>query len=369
MDNIYFQYEGAAQMKGELSSVDLRVLVRELRAALSGLRLDKAYQVGGRELVFKFYGRGSVDVVVAPNFMCLTRFKRQTPKMPSSFSMQLRKNLAGSQVIDVRQHGFDRIVEFEFEGKIVVVELFSKGNLILCDKGYKILGLLDWQKWKDRTLGVGQTYSYPPAVVDPYSIGFDEFKNLMEESGKKAASTLATRLSLGGYYAELVCKNAHVDAKAGYGEYSVEGLWESFKSFLDEVDGEVRARATGDNVTPFGGEGTEFTTYNEAVDEYFSKMQASDELHEAETVADDKRKKYVEIHVRQVKALDDARRMSLEGKAVGDLLYQRMDEMKEVLDYVRKERRNGVGDGEILAGLKKWDFVKGLKGYELTLEL
>jgi predicted ribosome quality control (RQC) complex YloA/Tae2 family protein len=166
-------------VKSELSSVDLRVLVKELRPRLIGMRLDKAYQVGRKELVLKLFGRGSADFVVAPNFMCVSSYKRPAPKTPSSFSMQLRKHLSAAFIRDVVQHGFDRIVEVHFDGHILVLELFSRGNVIFCDKQMKILGLLEWQRWKDRMLGVGKTYEYPPSVVDPFVVDEEGFRQMM----------------------------------------------------------------------------------------------------------------------------------------------------------------------------------------------
>ncbi|MBU0761691.1 MAG: NFACT family protein [Candidatus Altiarchaeota archaeon] len=356
-------------MKKELSSVDLRILCRELNDILSGMKVDKAYQVGKRDFVLKFFGRGSVEVVVAANFMCATKYKRPAPKTPSSFAMQLRKNLGGAAVMSVSQHGFERIVEVEFQSNILVIELFSKGNVILCDRDYKIIGLLDWQKWRDRVLGVGKTYSYPPAVVNPYTLDLNSFTKIFSDSKKPAAATLATRLSLGGFYAEKICEDAEVDGGEMPDAESIKLLWKSLEVLLKKVDGKIEACILGDNISPFGGSEHVYTSFNDAVDEYFSSKQALDANDALAVEVQEKKNKYEDIYGKQVIALEDAKKTVVDRSNAGDLIYQNMTELNEVWEYVRAARKQGLTESEINVGLKKWDFVVGLEGFELTVEL
>eukprot|EP00804_Cyclotella_cryptica_P012419 CCRYP_010860-RA/>CCRYP_010860-RA protein AED:0.03 eAED:0.03 QI:201/1/1/1/0.5/0.33/3/3439/689 len=67
--------------------------------------------------------------------------------MPSSFAMKLRKHLRSLRLENVSQLGnLDRVVDFRFgSGKSahhVILELYGRGNLILTDGEYAILGLL-----------------------------------------------------------------------------------------------------------------------------------------------------------------------------------------------------------------------------------
>ena len=62
-------------MKTQLTSVDLRFLTRELADTISGARIDKAYQLGEKELKVRFHAvnRGSMDLVLAPGYAALKR--------------------------------------------------------------------------------------------------------------------------------------------------------------------------------------------------------------------------------------------------------------------------------------------------------
>ena len=67
--------------------------------------------------------------------------------MPSSFAMKLRKHLRSLRLENISQLGnLDRVVDIRFgsgqNAHHVILELYGRGNLILTDGEYKILGLL-----------------------------------------------------------------------------------------------------------------------------------------------------------------------------------------------------------------------------------
>ncbi|MFH0863190.1 MAG: NFACT family protein [Candidatus Altiarchaeota archaeon] len=347
----------------------MRVLSGELRQQLIGCGVDKAYQIGRKEIVLKLFGRGSHEFVAAPNFICLTKYKRPAPKDPSSFVMQLRKHLSGKVIRDFSQHGFDRIVEFHFDEHILVFELFSRGNVLLLGRDMKILGLLEWQRWKDRMLGVGKTYEYPPLGIDPFEIGAQRFREVMASSERGVAASLATRMGLGGSYAESVCAGAGIDTKASYADVDGGVLWSAFRAFLERVGGGVDARISDGNVTPFGGEGEQYPSFNEAVDEYFSRLEDTQASDVQDTKTEDRRIKIAEVLRKQEDAYGRAKVEARDEKIRGDLIYQRMGELNAVIAYVRDARKSGLSDGEILKGLQPYGIVKGLKGYSLSLDI
>ena len=208
-------------MKTQLTSVDIHILARELNNTLNSSRIDKAYQLGKKELKLKVHvsGLGSLELIIAPGYVCTTQFPREVPRDPSSFAMQLRKNLKGAFIREVRQHNFDRIVEFLIEKRdekfTLICEFFSRGNVILCDGCGKIIGLIEWQRWKDRKLGVGQVYDYPPGTKNPLEIDSSLFREILCSSKKKLVVMLATGLGLPGIYAEEVCLISGIDNACG----------------------------------------------------------------------------------------------------------------------------------------------------------
>ena len=375
-------------MKGELNGVDVHVLCRELDGLLSGGRFDKAYQFGGKELLVRVYrsGAGSFDVVITPKYFCASGYSRRVPEKPSSFAMQLRKVLEGGFLSGVRQRDFDRIVEFSFDVKgaryFLVAEFFSSGNVFLLDANRKILGLFEWQRWKDRTLGVGKTYEYPPAVANPLRITEADFKALMS-SDKGVAAAIASLTSIGGFYAEEVCARAGVDRKAradGLSDGQLEGLWLAFRKVLAESEGArkpaiICAGGKPAEVVPIecvkmsGLERKDFQSFNAAVDEYFSLKEGEDGRASSEGVLEKKRERLDAVLRQQREALERMNAEVVEEHAKGDAIYARIGEIEEVARFIREARSKGVSDADILEQLKARGFVKGLDKFELTLEL
>ena len=68
-----------------------------------------------------------------------TDFDRETGKnnIPSSGTMKMRKHLRNKRLVDIKQLGLDRVVEFTLENQnerlYLILELFVRGSLVLCD--------------------------------------------------------------------------------------------------------------------------------------------------------------------------------------------------------------------------------------------
>jgi predicted ribosome quality control (RQC) complex YloA/Tae2 family protein len=183
------------------------------------------------------------------------------------------------------------------------------------------------------------------------------------------AATLATKLGLGGIYAEVVCHEAGIDPGASYADVDQGRLWIAFATFLRRVDALPEARVTPDNLTPFGGGGDVYPTFNEAVDEYFSRMQTQDEVDEGDSKAVEKRRHIEEILAKQQEALKRALIDAEEERMRGDLLYQRIGEVSAVMARVRQLKKEGLGNDEIVGRMMESGIVTGLDGYNLSLEL
>jgi len=341
-------------MKSRLSSIDVRILSKELHEGLTSARVDKIYQISKRELKIKLHraGHGSLDLIVAPNFLCLSRYSRPAPKDASSFSMQLRKHLSGGFIRDVKQHGFDRILEIAIDNKgknyILIIELFSKGNVLLLDSDKKIIGLLEWQKWKHRKLGVGQVYEYPPEGVDTSAIDAGEFGMILSGSEKGIASTLATGLGLGGLYAEELCMNSEIDKdkiSKNLDEKKKKILFKSLRKLLDRElspmvvlkDGEMTDIIPFELETYKNFEQKGLESFNDAVDEYFSRQEFEEKEDKAESGFEEKLKRLQEIEQGQRKSLEELGEKSDEYRKVGDLIYQNLQDVESVMERVKKK--------------------------------
>lgn len=384
-------------MKEALTSVDVYFLVEELAGKLVNARVDSVYEAGGRTIVFEVFksGEGKSSFVVAPHFLCVSQYKRDKPKHPSSFVMQLRKKLKGCYIRSIIQHAFDRIVEVELEGKdakyVLVLEVFSKGNILLLDEERKILGLLEWQKWRDRKLGVKQAYEHPPETVNALSLSGEEAAEILASSERDLVRALAVECGLGGLYAEEVCARAKVEKSLKARELggAQERVIDSFYSLVGDVSSRkispkiiLEAGAPKDvvalNLKVYeDAESKAFDSFNDAVDEYFSVREVSEKNQAFESKYEKEKSKLEKRLADQEKALekagDDAEKLRL----VGDQIYARMHEIEGTVKQVMKARRDGLSDDEIVArfkegaakGIPEAKLVKDLKKTELVLKL
>ena len=203
-------------MKGQMSSFDVARIVAELRPYI-GSRARKSYHPHWEQVVLRLNPKeeASVDlVVVRGKRIYLSRRDRPMPPNPSSFSMLMRKHLMNGRFVDVRQHGFDRIITLDFETgdglKSLVIEMFRDGNVLLLDSEGVIIQPLTNVKYAKRVLKRGENYEFPPAQVDPRTLTVEELAPLLAASDADIVRTLASRANLAGAYAEAICGIAEI---------------------------------------------------------------------------------------------------------------------------------------------------------------
>ncbi|ODS42927.1 MAG: hypothetical protein MSIBF_06615 [Candidatus Altiarchaeales archaeon IMC4] len=381
-------------MKDRLTAVDVFFLVRELDEKLKNSRVDKIYQLSKQELKLRFHvsGEGTQELIIAPNYLCLTNYPREVPTRATSFAMQLRKNLSGAFLRGIKQHEFDRIVIFDIEGKYekyeLIVEVFGDGNVFLCRDG-KIAGLLNWQKWKDRTLGVGQEYVYPPAAKNPLKESFEDFARDIKKSEKNAASTIATDVGVGGIYAEAICMEAGVENKKSAAELSdseITRLFKSFKNLLEKLTHPTPEIVVKDgieqDVLPIGilpykdCERIPFETFNEAVDEFFSKKDMVRESGKEKTSFKKDLAKLENVLEKQEETIRGLEEKSGQYHEAGDAIYRHYNDIESLLSAIRCGRKKGLSDTEISKKLEEAKrngvagaaLFGGLKGNDVVVE-
>ena len=141
----------------ELTSLDLSILMEDFKE-LEGGHVQKVYQ-RGQELTLEVYipGEGKERLIVGTSHAFLSKYKRDNPMKPPGFCMELRKHLG--KIEEIKQQGFDRLLELKSGDVKLICEIFGKGNFILV-KEDKIIGALRQEDWADRSIEVGEKYVY-----------------------------------------------------------------------------------------------------------------------------------------------------------------------------------------------------------------
>lgn len=204
-------------MKKNLSSLEIHYMLKELKL-LVGQKIDQIYHPSKKEILLQFHvtGKGKQLLrIIAGNFFFLTDSKEKHEE-PSGFCMFLRKHLSNSRLRDIKQLKSERIVELTFEKKeykrILIIEFFGKGNIILVDPGYKVLSAVEFHKWKDREIKSKLIYQYPKSKIDIFRLQLKSFKEAISTSDRgNIVKALAVEFGNGGTYSEEICLLSNLD--------------------------------------------------------------------------------------------------------------------------------------------------------------
>lgn len=265
----------------ELTSLDLSILMDDIQKLEQG-HVQKVYQ-RNNELTLEVYipGDGKERLIIGTDHVFLSNYKRDNPKRPPGFAMELRKHLG--RIDSVTQRGFDRILEIESGDTRLICEVFGKGNFILV-KDQKIIGALRQEEWADRDILVGEEYVYPEPAPDPREMS-DYIENLSEG---ELVRRIASDLSLGGTYSEEICERTGVDKTVDVSELGederkrinaeIQNIIERERYpviYYDE-DG-FPDRAAPFRLETYKGEEESFDSFSRALDEYYYTREKKEE--------------------------------------------------------------------------------------------
>lgn len=328
----------------QLSSLDVLYLAREL-AALEDAYLDRIYEVEPGEFLFRIRHpqRGRQALLLRPGaFAGLVAEPPETPQSPTSLATVLRKHLEGARIRRIDQHDFDRVLVFHLDERgqalRLVLELFGKGNLILVDPDDKIRLAQFTQTFKDRTIRRGEPFRFPPARVNPLTLGRAEFDRLTGRSERDAVRFLALDLALGGDLAEELLHRAHVakDRKiAGLTETEREGIWKAWQAIIHSppqpgfarLNGEARIEAIPYTAPEFG---TQERTATASLSEAIAQAR-SHERREAPPPVDEERARLQRQLEHQRKGIESLRLEAAEWEARAEAAYARYAELNAAL--------------------------------------
>lgn len=377
-------------MKEEMSSVDIRYIVRELQW-LVGSRVDKVYH-DGDEVRFKLRTKeGRADLILeAGKRFHLTSYIKEAPKQPSSFTMLLRKHLGGGFIDAIEQHQFDRIVKIRIGDYTLIGELFRRGNIILVDSENRIVAALRYEEYKDRAIKPKEEYKFPPARENPLEVSFERFLELMrEEPELELVRALARKLNMGGMYAEEISLRAGFEKTTPVKELSDEDLKrvydEMIRTFNDEPKPNIVFKdGVMHDVVPIelkiyeGFEKRYFPTFSEALDEYFGKITLEKAKIEQTKKLEEKKRALMATLRKQEEMLKGFEKAMRENQEIGDLIYANYTLIERLLEEFRKatetlgwdEFKKRIEEGK-KAGNKVALMVKGMDPKEkaVTIEL
>jgi predicted ribosome quality control (RQC) complex YloA/Tae2 family protein len=356
----------------QLSSLDMHFLLKELKE-LEGSRVDKVYNHGKESVYIQFHksgvGKKILRIVVGKSvFFAVAKSIDETP---SGFCMALRKHLEGKFIDSIVHLEPERIFLLSFKSKDDVrklyLEFFGKGNVILCSD--VIIDCLIKHKFRDRAILPKEVYKHPSMEYNVFNLKKIDVADLLKNSKKdKVVSSLAVELGLGGVYSEEVCLLSGVDKSTipkKINEDENKKLINAIKKILKSKnkaqivfdDKEVVGVVPVDLEIYKGYSGKKFSSFSEALDEYFTKelklVQKEDSAHVKKI---DELKRIIE---EQKETLTSMEKKEIENREKGEIIYNNYALIKEVLDEVNKASKK-----------HSWEEIKKkLKGHKVVKDL
>ncbi|MCD6495951.1 MAG: NFACT family protein [Candidatus Aenigmarchaeota archaeon] len=345
----------------ELKSLDFHFIIRELRESVLGGKFRKVYQYGTKsnKFLFEIYvsTKGNFWLYSDSEKMFLAQQKQQAPETPPNFCMFLRKHLAGATIKDIRQHGFDRIIEIETESSILIFEFVPPGNLILCDRFMNVIMPLSIQKWKDRDIVPKRPYRYPPENVNPYNISLETFRNIISK-GDVVVSTVA-RMGFGSVYANEICALSDVEKNKPCSELSkaeAESLYSAIRNMgkrhLQPVTYEDGTVFPFPLITKKEAVKGKWSSFSAPLSEMFSEETKQVVQEQENKVVDEKKGKIERIIQRQKASVEKMKEKRLSEKEKADTIYRFYGTVEDILNGIQKAKAAGMTWSEIKERVK-----------------
>lgn len=304
-------------MKTTFTTVDLLAIVAELQERVIGMRVVQVYDVDSKTYLIKLQKPDQKCMLLVESGARLHTTEYEWPKSPapSGFSMKLRKHLRNKRIEAVQQLGVDRIVDLTFgSGEAqhhVILELYDRGNIVLTDHSYTILNILRPRKeGEDVRFAVHETYPADRPRLPKSPLSTEDLKNALSsakentplkkilnplldcgggvldhellEAGFRTGAKLGQDLKINDDLTQL--HKAATRAQAVVTEWAKRPFQEGY--IIKKIEQRKKGDGTMEEVPiyqefmPFlfaqyaQSPNERFPTFNEACDEYFSKMEA-----------------------------------------------------------------------------------------------
>lgn len=260
-------------------------------------------------------------LIILPEFGFFISERNYEGLDPSEFTRQIKRHLENSKIIDIRQHGFDRIIEIETNKHMLIVEFFGDGNLILTEKpNKKILIALKMRSWRHRAIRHNIEYSYPPSYFNPFELNLEQLANHLKD--KEFSSVMIKDFGFGNEITEAICRKLMINRNE-----KLQARIQEFYDFLKNIDSWFR----------------DMDNYNDlAIDEYEKDVELV-----KNKPYDEKRQKFLAIKGKQIERLKDLEEEKQKYQNYIDNLNEKVDYFYDVLTKFWKLKDNKEKHEEI----------------------
>ena len=273
--------------KRSLTLLDVLAITRELRELLVNCYIDKVYRYDSGLLLRIRKESEKLHLIATRHRIGLTRYVSEEERKRDPVLKNLIERV---RIVDVHNPRIDRLVCVHLSnGMRLVFELIEPMNVVLVDQDEKVRWCLHSYEGKDRKVQPGLKYVLPPRqFLDVMECSPEAF--LSQISGQKFLKTAARVLGVGVELVREACAEEGIECDDVLDRDASLRVLQRVRDIIRRVlEGSLEPRIYAREgryvtVTPIrfviydGFEELRFRTFNEAVDEYFRKL----ELEEAE---------------------------------------------------------------------------------------
>ena len=198
-----------------LAGIELAFLVKEISEKTRDYYVNNIYSINQNSILFKLHHPEKPDLflVVSSIGMWFTTIKIDALE-ENKLVKRLRDDLLRLKLVKIEQIGVERIAYLTFSGFdkefVLICEFFGDGNILLCNKEFKVLALLHSIQVRHRELHVGTIYTPPPQKgLNIFEISAENFSELKTIS-TPIAKWFGRTFGLPTKYAEEILRVANV---------------------------------------------------------------------------------------------------------------------------------------------------------------
>jgi predicted ribosome quality control (RQC) complex YloA/Tae2 family protein len=360
-------------MKTAMTNFDIAAILPELKQHTIGGRIHNVYQITEKAFLLKIHP-SNLNLIVEPaRRIHLTKFEVKTPPKPSQLCMELRKHIRSAKIVNIVQPNFERIVLIEIEREQkpqkIVIELLPRGNIILIDEHDKVIVSSHYIRMKDRNILRGQPLKLPPQRgKNLLEATPSEIRDLRKLGDIDTVRALAQMFGVSGTFAEEILQRARIDKSSSAANLSDDQI-ENISNTIVKLKELVSTSAQSPmivlenqqmiDVTPFNlelyqaMEKKTCTSFNDAIDEYFTTLSSSTVSEGREVAHADKRlqlQKRLDAQKRQLEEINESAKTL---RNAGDLIFRHLQDIQSVIEIVMNGKRSKQPLNEIRNSLFK----------------
>jgi predicted ribosome quality control (RQC) complex YloA/Tae2 family protein len=354
----------------EFTSFDVAAAVRELKTTIVDSRVNNVYQPEKKTLLLKLHKPDMPAFQLflqAGRRLNLTAYAPEKPSAPPAFCMALRKYLRNAWLTGIEQFEFERVVVLSFKSQTgilrLICEFFGEGNIVLVSEDGQILQALYYKRMRDRDIVRGEPFRFPPPFgKNPLKVSKEDLSAGLRASGDvEVVRAFARLLGVGGVYAEEVLLLTGVDKLkhcASLSENEVARIFDTLHQLLARVttgalEPCVVLNENGGfvDVLPLllkryespGFRLRSYSSFNEALDEFYVRVSAVEQAASDEVVEGLKREaeRLERMVADQERVLREAEAKAEEDKQVGNTIYAHIADLQALMDKFSTGRSEG----------------------------